>query len=147
MRIVGEQPDEVHLVGWDGPIDRLDIRWAREADGSDRYKRSPDGKPVAIDPTWGQRIAEAAKSIVSGNPTVPTRESVSRGEHTINQYRAYHGITDEYPVRMSRDPDNPSHIHQFPAKEPQTVPHQYLPCACGKSLGEGHDDGPETRRA
>ena len=148
-KLEDRRPHEVHLVTWDGPIEWLELRF----------------KPgVEVGADWGRRIAEAAKAIVSGEPGIPTRESVNRGEHTINQYREHHGIDGARPdlaildeTQAASDPlDHPKvrmrrgdeeHIHQFPAKEPLTVPYQYLPCECGETFDGGHGDGPEPGRS
>lgn len=41
-------------------------------------------------------------------------------------------------LRMRKDSDDATHIHQFRAKEPLTVPHQFHPCDCGETFGDSH---------
>lgn len=57
----------------------------------------------------GQRFRTAefrylvAEMRTAADPTIPTRESVNRGEHSINQYRRHHGITDDRNMRHPAD--------------------------------------------
>lgn len=50
------------------------------------------------------RYLVAEMRATPADPTIPTRESVNRGEHTIDQYREHHGITAAAPL-----PDDATH--------------------------------------
>jgi len=77
-----QRAHEIFLIGPPSPIERLELRFTPGAE---------------INADWGRRIAEAAKAIVSGDAAIPTRESVNRGEHTVDEYRAHHGIDGARP--------------------------------------------------
>ena len=53
---MSNEPDEIHLLGWNGPIAELTIRWRRDANGE-----------ADINASWGRRIATTARMIIGEN--------------------------------------------------------------------------------
>lgn len=81
---------------WDTEVIQADIKTFVDADGKPLIG---SGRPVVQDPDDPEQIYSKTfrcyvieMRIPLADPTIPTRESVNRGEHSINEYRRHRGI-------------------------------------------------------
>jgi hypothetical protein len=86
---------------WGTPAILADLKMLVDVDGQpligDRIKpvRDPNDPERIYSKTFRCYVVEMR--IWAADPTIPTRESVDRGEHTVDQYRAHHGIDGARP--------------------------------------------------
>lgn len=87
--------------GWDGGPLTVDLKMFVDADGQPLIGSPANVVPDPNDPERMYsrvfRCYVTEMRVLPTDPTIPTRESVNRGEHTINQYRRHHGLDNDTP--------------------------------------------------
>jgi len=84
---------------WDTEIIQVDIKTFVDADGQPLIGAPAIPVPDPDDPE--QFYSKVFRCYViemrtpAADPTIPTRESVARGEHTIDEYRKHHGLDND----------------------------------------------------